>query len=49
MLRSVCPSVPIAKFISDGYDTNKKVKAESKKLVNDQMWALVGQNKDDVV
>lgn len=37
------------KFISDGYDTNKKVKAESKKLVNDQMWALVGQNKDDVV
>lgn len=37
------------KYISDGYDTNKKVKAESKKLVNDQMWALVGQNKDDVV
>lgn len=37
------------KFISAGYDTNKKVKAESKKLVNDQMWALVGQNKDDVV
>ena len=37
------------KFISDGYDTNKKVKAEGKKLVNDQMWALVGQNKDDVV
>lgn len=37
------------KFVSDGNDTNKKVKAESKKLVNDQMWALVGQNKDDVV
>lgn len=37
------------KFISDGNDTNKKVKAEGKKLVNDQMWALVGQNKDDVV
>ena len=37
------------KFISDGYDTNKKVKAESQQLINDQMWALVGQNKDDVV
>lgn len=37
------------KFVSDGNDTNKKVKAEGKKLVNDQMWALVGQNKDDVV
>ena len=37
------------KFISDGYDTNKKVKAESKQLINDQMWALVGQSKDDVV
>lgn len=38
------------KFVSDGNDTNKKVFAENgKKLVNDQMWALVGQNKDDVV
>lgn len=37
------------KFISDGYDTKKKVKAESKQLINDQMWALVGQSKDDVV
>lgn len=37
------------KFISDGYDTNKKVKAESQQLINDQMWALVGQSKDDVV
>ena len=40
---------PDNKFISDGYDTNKKVKAESKQLINDQMWALVGQSKDDVV
>uniref|UniRef100_UPI004029C469 hypothetical protein n=1 Tax=Alloprevotella sp. TaxID=1872471 RepID=UPI004029C469 len=38
------------KYISDGNDTNKVVFAENdKKLVNDQMWALVGQNKDDVV
>jgi len=37
------------KFVSDGNDTNKKVFAEGQKLVNDQMWALVGQNKDDVV
>lgn len=37
------------KFISDGYDTNKKVKAESQQLINDQMWALVGHSKDDVV
>lgn len=40
---------PDNKFINDGYDTNKKVKAESKQLINDQMWALVGQSKDDVV
>lgn len=38
------------KFVSDGNDTSKVVFAENgKKLVNDQMWALVGQNKDDVV
>lgn len=38
------------KYISDGNDTSKLVFAENdKKLVNDQMWALVGQNKDDVV
>lgn len=37
------------KYVSDGNDTNKVVFAEDKKLVNDQMWALVGQNKDDVV
>ncbi len=38
------------KFVSDGNDTNKVVFAENgKKLVNDQMWALVGQNKEDVV
>lgn len=38
------------KYISDGNDTSKVVFAENnKKLVNDQMWALVGQSKDDVV
>lgn len=38
------------KYISDGNDTSKDVFAENdKKLVNDQMWALVGQSKDDVV
>lgn len=38
------------KYISDGNGTSKVVFAENdKKLVNDQMWALVGQNKDDVV
>lgn len=38
------------KYISDGNDTSKLVFAENdKKLVNDQMWALVGQSKDDVV
>ena len=39
-----------AKYVSDGNGTSKVVFAENdKKLVNDQMWALVGQNKDDVV
>lgn len=39
-----------AKYVSDGNDTSKVVFAENdNKLVNDQMWALVGQNKDDVV
>lgn len=37
------------KYVSDGNDTNKVVFAEGQKLVNDQMWALMGQNKDDVV
>lgn len=37
------------KYVSDGNDTSKVVIAEDKRLVNDQMWALVGQNKDDVV
>lgn len=38
------------KYISDGNGTSKVVFAENdKKLLNDQMWALVGQNKDDVV
>lgn len=40
----------INRYISDGNDTSKLVFAENdKKLVNDQMWALVGQSKDDVV
>lgn len=37
------------KYVCDGNDTSKVVIAEGKRLVNDQMWALVGQNKDDVV
>lgn len=38
------------KYVSDGNDTSKLVFAENdKKLVNDQMWALVGKIKDDVV
>lgn len=38
------------KYVSDGNGTSKVVFAENdKKLVNDQMWALVGQSKDDVV
>lgn len=38
------------KYVSDGNGTSKVVFAENdKKLVNDQMWALVGQNNDDVV
>lgn len=38
------------KYVSDGNGTSKVVFAENdKKLLNDQMWALVGQNKDDVV
>ena len=40
----------INRYISDGNDTSKLVFAENdKKHVNDQMWALVGQSKDDVV
>lgn len=38
------------KYVSDGNDTSKLVFAENdKKLVNDQMWALVGKIQDDVV
>ena len=38
------------KYVSDGNDTSKVVFAENdKKLVNDQMWALVGKIQDDVV
>lgn len=46
----ICFDMAGNKYISDGNDTSKLVFAENdKKLVNDQMWALVGQNKDDVV
>lgn len=37
------------KYVSDGNDTSKLVIAEGKRLVNDQMWALVGVSKDDFV
>ena len=37
------------KYVSDGYDTSKVVIADGKKLVNDQMWALVGDSKDGFV
>lgn len=37
------------KYVSDGNDTSKVVIAEGKKLVNDQMWALVGVSKDGFV
>ena len=37
------------KYISDGNDTSKVVIAEGKRLVNDQMWALVGVSKDGFV
>lgn len=36
-------------YVSDGNDTSKVVIAEGKKLVNDQMWALVGVSKDGFV
>ncbi len=37
------------KYVSDGNDTSKLVIAEGKRLVNDQMWALVGGSKDGFV
>lgn len=37
------------KYVSDGNDTSKVVIAEGKRLVNDQMWALVGGSKDGFV
>lgn len=37
------------KYVCDGNDTSKVVIAEGKRLVNDQMWALVGVSKDDFV
>lgn len=37
------------KYVSDGNDTSKVVIAEGKRLVNDQMWALVGVSKDGFV
>lgn len=46
----ICFDMAGNKYVSDGNDTSKVVFAENnKKLVNDQMWALVGQSKDDVV
>ena len=36
-------------YVSDGNDTSKVVIAEDKRLVNDQMWALVGGSKDGFV
>ena len=46
----ICFDLAGNKYISDGNGTSKVVFAENdKKLVNDQMWALVGQSKDDVV
>lgn len=37
------------KYVSDGNNTSKVVIAEGKRLVNDQMWALVGVSKDGFV
>lgn len=37
------------KYVSDGNDTSKLVIAEGNRLVNDQMWALVGVSKDGFV
>lgn len=37
------------KYVCDGNDTSKVVIAEGKRLVNDQMWALVGGSKDGFV
>lgn len=37
------------KYVCDGNDTSKVVIAEGKRLVNDQMWALVGVSKDGFV
>ena len=37
------------KYVCDGNDTSKVVIAEGKRLVNDQMWALVGDSKDGFV
>lgn len=37
------------KYICDGNDTSKVVIAEGKRLVNDQMWALMGVSKDGFV
>ena len=37
------------KYMSDGRDTNTHAIAEGKQSVNDQMWAFVGQSKEDFV
>ena len=45
----ICFDLARNKYVSDGNDTSKVVIAEDKKLVNDQMWALVGGSKDGFV
>lgn len=45
----ICFDLARNKYVSDGNDTSKVVIAEGKRLVNDQMWALVGVSKDGFV
>lgn len=45
----ICFDLVGKKYVSDGNNTSKVVIAEDKKLVNDQMWALVGGSKDGFV
>ena len=45
----ICFDLVGNKYVCDGNDTSKVVIAEGKRLVNDQMWALVGDSKDGFV
>lgn len=45
----ICFDLVGNKYVCDGNDTSKVVIAEGKRLVNDQMWALVGVSKDGFV